>query len=945
MSYTIETLNGIKIFTTNTNHVVADLPGVAGDAVNKNFNVLKDRTAKYNMAFGGSPDANLDSDDGYAKGSILYNGTSVFLCTDATVGAAHWINVTATSAVTSVNGANGVVVLTTDNIAEGSSHLYFTGARVLTAIHGNTIEPSTIGGGGIGSLSVVYADVTLTTDLYHLYVGIMGGLVKELSFADDDAVWFSHDPVLQTTNIDAGFGDVQIGSLNQTNTVKIVPPVILNSEITLTSDATGIAYTYAGSPPAYDHNFGGATISNISDLTADVIHNATLIEFQGEVQGTLSATNSSMQLLFDAGYITGLSSPTNPTDAANKAYVDTVAQGLDAKASVKAATTANITLSGNQTIDGVAITAGMRVLVKNQSTAANNGIYVSSASTWTRATDQDAWSEVPGSFTFVEEGTANGNTGWTCTADQGGTLGTTAVPWTQFSSAGAYTAGTGLTLTGTSFAVSDAELLALAGLTSAADKIPYFTGSGTAAMITSTSYGRSLLTPIDAAAARTLLSLGDMAQQSAGDYMPLSGGEFFGDVIFDTQTTFNGDTYFSGSTGGTISSSTAGILIDFDTPYIQTSALYVIGSMYLDGTIRQASSTGMSFGVTGEMIGFLGATPIVRPAATVDLRAALINLGLYTTGGATPLDLNGGTLTSPTVKAPTTLTLQGGSSYASANTNITAGGDTYTNTSGTSTIFKISPTYNQSSGTAVNTDLLVNRTQTAVGSGTQRLLDLQVGGTTKFNVDNSGNVTSAGNVTINGSQLSIGSFIFNGSTIHCSTTTMYVSYRTFSSAASPAVSLGATMTNTSGNASPHEATVTYNQASGSGTNTDFKINRTETALSSGSQWLFDCQVGGTSMFNISNKGKPTFSATNTAPGTTGAQTINKPSGKVNIAAAGTSVVVTNSLVTTTSIIIPVLLTNDSTATIKNVVPASGSFTITLNAAATAEVAIGFLVLN
>lgn len=154
------------------------------------------------------------------------------------------------------------------------------------------------------------------------------------------------------------------------------------------------------------------------------------------------------------GYkLTSLADPANAQDAATKNYVDTTAQGLDVKASVVCATTANITLSGLQTIDGVTVAAGDRVLVKNQTTQANNGIYVASASAWTRSTDMDAWSEVPGAFTFVEQGTTQADSGWVCTANAGGTLGSTAITWSQFSSAGSYLAGNGLTLVGNTFSV------------------------------------------------------------------------------------------------------------------------------------------------------------------------------------------------------------------------------------------------------------------------------------------------------------------------------------------------------------------------------------------------------------------------------------------------------------------------------------------------------------
>ena len=127
--------------------------------------------------------------------------------------------------------------------------------------------------------------------------------------------------------------------------------------------------------------------------------------------------------------------------------------------------------------------------------------------------------------------------------------------------------------------------------------------------------------------------------------------------------------------------------------------------------------------------------------------------------------------------------------------------------------------------------------------------------------------------------------------------------------------------------------------------TALKINSTETGTGSGLKLLADFQVGGASKLSVNNFGKIVMDATNTAGGTTGAQTINKPSGTVNFAAAASSLVVTNSLVTTSSIVHVVVRTNDSTAIIKNVVPAAGSFTITLNASATAETSVGFVVFN
>jgi hypothetical protein len=128
--------------------------------------------------------------------------------------------------------------------------------------------------------------------------------------------------------------------------------------------------------------------------------------------------------------------------------VDSVAQGLDVKQSVRAATTADITLSGAQTIDGVSVIAGDRVLVKNQSAPSENGIYVAAAGAWTRSLDMDQGPEFPGSFFFVEEGTVNANNGFVCTTNNPVTVGTTAITFEQFSGAGQVIAGDGLTKTG-----------------------------------------------------------------------------------------------------------------------------------------------------------------------------------------------------------------------------------------------------------------------------------------------------------------------------------------------------------------------------------------------------------------------------------------------------------------------------------------------------------------
>ena len=183
--------------------------------------------------------------------------------------------------------------------------------------------------------------------------------------------------------------------------------------------------------------------SKIADLTTDLA--AKLALAGGTMTGAIAmGTNK----------ITGLGTPTDATDAATKAYVDSAAQGIDWKASVRAATTANVTLASalenGDTLDGVVLATGNRVLVKNQSTGSENGIYVvKSSGAPDRSTDADLAAELTSNFAvFVEEGTVNADQGYVLTNDGAITVGTTALTFTQFTGLGQIVAGTGLDKTG-----------------------------------------------------------------------------------------------------------------------------------------------------------------------------------------------------------------------------------------------------------------------------------------------------------------------------------------------------------------------------------------------------------------------------------------------------------------------------------------------------------------
>ena len=151
-----------------------------------------------------------------------------------------------------------------------------------------------------------------------------------------------------------------------------------------------------------------------------------------------------------------LADGSNPTDAVTKQQLDAIARGLDWKNSVRAATTANITLSAPQTIDGVSVVAGDRVLVKDQTTASANGIYVVAAGAWARATDFDDAIEITSAAAVsVESGTVNGDAAFLLATDGAITVGTTSLAFTRLGGTGvSYTAGNGLGLSGSQFSVT-----------------------------------------------------------------------------------------------------------------------------------------------------------------------------------------------------------------------------------------------------------------------------------------------------------------------------------------------------------------------------------------------------------------------------------------------------------------------------------------------------------
>ena len=239
---------------------------------------------------------------------------------------------------------------------------------------------------------------------------------------------------------------------------------------TAAADTTSDTFKLRGTAPLTvvvtndDATHGDSALFAVSAASTSAAGVVQLSDSTSTTSSTQAATLTAVKSAYDlaaaalpksggtmTSFITLHADPTSALHATTKQYVDSLAQGIDVRASCRVASTANIVLSTGTalTIDGVVTVAGDRVLVKDQTTTTENGIYVVAAGAWSRAADADSSAEVTaGMFTFVSEGTVNADAGFVLTTNDAITLGTTALAFAQFSGAGQVVAGAGLTKTG-----------------------------------------------------------------------------------------------------------------------------------------------------------------------------------------------------------------------------------------------------------------------------------------------------------------------------------------------------------------------------------------------------------------------------------------------------------------------------------------------------------------
>lgn len=389
-----------------------------------------------------------DPTTGNFEGRLYYNTASDVLkyydgAAWQAVGEQIVIDGTTNEVAVSFNaGTNTYTVSLPENISANASTATALATSRTIELTGDVTGSASFDGTSNASITATISanSVALGTDTTGNYVaGVSGtdGVSITGSGSENASVTIANTDKGSSQNI---FKNVAVGA----TTI-----VADSNDDTLTIAAgTGIAVTgNATSDTVTIDNTGILSVSG----TADQISASTT---SGAV--TLSLPNA----VTFPGTVTLNADPTQALQAATKQYVDAVAEGLHIHASVDAATTANISDFDNPpaTIDGVTLTDQMRVLVKNQSTQSQNGIYVYDLATTAlvRASDFNSAAEIAGGdFVFVTGGGTYDNTGWVQT-EAVNTVGTDAIIWQQFSGAGTYLNGNGLTLTGNIFAIDTA---------------------------------------------------------------------------------------------------------------------------------------------------------------------------------------------------------------------------------------------------------------------------------------------------------------------------------------------------------------------------------------------------------------------------------------------------------------------------------------------------------
>ena len=376
------------------------------------------------------------------------------------------------------------------------------------------------------------------------------------------------------------------------------------------SSATALATARAINGVNFDGTTAITVTANAATLTGVTLNGTVLASSLTSVGALNGLTIAATQTVSMGGNkITNVGTPTSDTDAATKAYVDSAAVGIDWKASVRVATTGNGTLAtayaNSSVVDGVTLATGDRILIKDQTTGSENGIYtVNATGAPTRATDCDTAAELTASFAvFVEEGTANADSGYVLTNNGAITVGTTALVFTQFTGLGQVTAGTGLTKTGNTLnAVGTADRI-----TANADSID----------IASTYAGQSTITTLGTVATGTwngsLIAgqYGGTGVNNSGKTITLGGNLTTSGAHATTLTTTGTTTVTLPTSGTLLTTAGSGSSLTFG-----TGSLSLAGNLTTSGsfatTLTATATTALTLPTTGTLATLAGSEALTN---------------------------------------------------------------------------------------------------------------------------------------------------------------------------------------------------------------------------------------------------------------------------------------------------------------------------------------------
>ena len=516
----------------------------------------------------------------------------------------------------------------------------------------------------------------------------------------------SNDTTVATTAFVKGLG---LGSGSVTSVGLSLPAIftVSNSPVTTSGTLTATLASQSANQVfvAPNGSSGAPTFRSLVAADIPTLTAAKISDFDTQVRTNRldQMAQPTADVPFNSRKITGLADPTQNQDAATKAYVDTVSQGIHTHTSARLATAAalptstysngtggiNATITGTAngalSVDSVAVAVDDRILVKNQANAFENGMYVVTATggasavfVLTRSTDMNQDVEFPGSFEFVEEGTVNADNGYVVTTNLPITIGTTGITWTQFSGAGQITAGAGLTKSGNTIDVATASASRIVVNADSIDLATTGVSASTYKSVTVDTYGR-----VTAGTNPTTLSgygITDALSNSTSSSQNMYGQLY----LYDNGLSSTGLYLKVDNVSDLTTARTLSIDVNDANRTITLSAnLTVSGTATVSGTNTGDQTITLTGDVTGSGTGSFTTTLANSGVTAGTYKSVTVNAKGLVTSGTNPTTLAGyGIVDAQALDA--TLTALAGVS-TSANTLIYAtASDTFTTTSFTS---------------------------------------------------------------------------------------------------------------------------------------------------------------------------------------------------------------------------------------------------------------------